>query len=518
MNKEQPIRNSGGVLSTLPEMLQFPAMLFLLVLCLTGCKRKELAEAAGSAEAKFTFGTVIDVTSTNLRIKERDFGNNADLETAYIATPQTEFGNITSLTNLQPGDEVVVDYIETNHQFILTHILKEEPDTEEVTNPGRLVVPPDFQQIGDTEDGGGLLRAMAGTMSLLSTNPVEQERLGKLAREPNLPSRSEAETANLSGINKWIASTTDLPAAVELSQRSAFAPWKFLIWGDGSGESTAALYLTNELQFAWQGSSMFTTGPLLSEALGENPYVDFPGPPPGTDLDGDGVPDLLILDYSGGAHCCSTVKHIVCSNPPVLTAQISGSHCRPSYSDLDGDGRYEMTIGDASYAYWNACYAASPEPRVVFRILHGHYLMDADLMRSNAPAADTVGDDIKTLQHRLSRYDVMASRTNQTAKSTLTAEEEADDNFFFGDAWHPDDGSIRIPSPVWKLLLALVYSGQIDATINALNTIWPANKGHKAEFANDILAMIGNSWYGRHLPWFDELKKAFAQHYPPPSP
>lgn len=98
------------------------------------------------------------------------------------------------------------------------------------------------------------------------------------------------------------------------------------------------------MQFAWQGYGFATTGPLKSQEPDTNAWL-FEGPPAGTDLDGDGVPDLLVYDYSGSVHCCNTIKHIVCSDPPVLTAQICGWHSRPSYRDLDGDGRYEMVIG-----------------------------------------------------------------------------------------------------------------------------------------------------------------------------
>lgn len=489
----------------------------LLILLLSGCASQTVKNISDAENDRFTFGKVISVNAARLTVKEYDFAKDFDVVTTYQVTQQTEFGNINKLADLQPGDDVVIDYLQEGRQRRVTTLVKEEKGGDTEPHPGHLVIAPDFQQIGDTEDGGGIMRAMTGTMALLSTNATEQERLAELSHQPTLPAtNSPPNDVNLSGIHQWIASASDLPEAVHLTQWSAFAPWKLLVWGDDMADTTVALFLTNELQFAWQGFGMVTTGPTLPETPGETPRIRFEGPPAGTDLDGDGVPDLLILDYSGGAHCCSTVKHIVCSDPPVLTAQISGWHSEPTYRDLDGDGRYEMIIGDSSYAYWNACYAASPSPRVIFRIRHGHYEIAGDLMRSNAPAADKIAAEIKDLQHRLSRYDLMESRTNQPEGVKLTEEEQADEDFFFGQTWHPEDGSIRIPSPVWDLLLNLIYSGQTDAAVNALDTMWPAGKPHKAAFANDLLAMIRGSWYGRHLPWFNELEKAFAQHYPPP--
>ena len=282
---------------------------------------------------------------------------STSLPSLYQVTRQTEFGNITNLGGLKPGDDVVIDYLQESKQRRVTTLVKESKEDTTETHPGRLVIAPDFQQIGDSEDGGGILRVMIDTMAMLSTNAVEQERLASLSLQPTLPTSQTPSRVSLSGINQWISTAIDLPEAVRLSQWGAFAPWKLLVWGDGLSDSTIALYLTNELQFAWQGCGLVTTGPMLPETPGEALTTRFEGPPAGTDLDGDGVPDLLIYDYSGGAHCCSTVKHIVCSDPPVLTAQISGWHSTPVYRNLDGDGHYEKILGDASYAYWNACYS-----------------------------------------------------------------------------------------------------------------------------------------------------------------
>ena len=389
-------------------------------------------------------------------------------------------------------------------------------ESSNTPHPGRLVISPTFQQIGDSEDGGGIIRSMVTTMALMSTNDAEAKRLADLAHQPGTLATPAPETLNLSGIREWLTAD-QLPDATNASQVRTFGPWQLFVWGEGLEESTVALYRSNEFQFAWQGFALVTTGPVQPKEKDAKPNTWFEGPPAGTDLGSDGVPDILIYDYSGGAHCCATVKHIVCSDPPVLTAQISGWHCTPAYRDLDGDGRYEMIIHDASYAYWNACYAASPQPEVIFRIRNGHYEIAGDLMRSHAPAADKWKTDIKDLQHQLARYDQFIARrnsqTNENTEVKLAPEEEVDDNFFSGQAWRAD--GVCIPPAVWELLLNLIYTGQIDTAVNALDTMWPAGKPHKAEFANDLLGMIRGSWYGRHLPWFNELEKAFAQHYSP---
>ena len=230
------------------------------------------------------------------------------------------------------------------------------------------------------------------------------------------------------------------------------------------------------------------------------------------------MPDLLIYDYSGGAHCCDTVKHIICSNPPVLVAQLSGCDGTPIYKQLTGDGHFELVIADDAYAYWNASFMASPAPETIFRIRNGHYEIAGDLMRQRAPSAQETATTLKELQHRLSRYDLFLARNNdpnQVADVKLTPEEQADDDFFGLEGWYQND--VCIPPAVWRFLLDLIYSGQIDQAVDALDTMWPPGKSGKNEFANDLLDMIlRGSWFGGELPWAPELETAFEQHFPAP--
>jgi len=387
-------------------------------------------------------------------------------------------------------------------------------------HPGRMVMALDYQQIGDSDDGGGLVRSLAGTMALMTTNADEQARLSALAREPGTLSSPSLDTVELSGVNQWV-SAEQLPPADQASQVRTFGDWRWLTWGDGLAEGTVALYHGQVLQFAWQGYGLSTTGPLGTNGTDSSFREGYAGPPAGTDLDGDGVPEILVWDYSGGAHCCTSVKHIVCSDPPRLVAQISGWHSSPVYQDLDGHGHYVMILNDSAYAYWNACFALSPAPEVIFYLRHGHYEIAGELMRRHARPADKIQADVLALQHELARYDRFLARnddTNATPAAKPTAEEQADDDFFFGQAWEAE--GVCIPPAVWDLLLELIYTGQVDATVNALDTMWPAGKPHKEEFANDLLGMVRGSWYGSRLPWFGQLEQAFARHYPlvPPPP
>jgi hypothetical protein len=62
------------------------------------------------------------------------------------------------------------------------------------------------------------------------------------------------------------------------------------------------------------------------------------------DINGDGWPELIFSDYSGGAHCCTSVL-IVSLRPkgPVVIFDEALGSTDVTISDLDGDGRREIT-------------------------------------------------------------------------------------------------------------------------------------------------------------------------------
>ena len=382
-----------------------------------------------------------------------------------------------------------------------------------VSDSGNLVLSSDFQQIGDAEEGGGTTRMAAKLAAMTSDDPNERKRLSKIADAPQAITEEIANDLSLSGVEEWLHGD-DMFDEQKAVQMRTFGPYRLLVWRDEVPANAVALYRDGKFQFGWEGYGLATTGPLRPTSPKEDAWILFEGPSAGTDLDGDGIPDILVYDYSGGAHCCSTVKHIVCSNPPVLTAQISGWHATPSYKDLDHDGDYEMSIRDSSYAYWNACYADSPAPMVIYRIHHGQYEMAEDLMRKQALLSGQIKAQADEFKEHLARMDQFMARNQlgDAAPSKMSVEEEQDDNFFALEGWGQE--GVMIPPAVWTFLLDLIYSGQVDETVASLDEMWPTGKPGKADFANDLLEMVRGSYYGSRLPWFKELERTFAQHYP----
>lgn len=85
------------------------------------------------------------------------------------------------------------------------------------------------------------------------------------------------------------------------------------------------------------------------------------------DLNRNGIPDLMIEMFSGGAHCCFTTSLIELSDPASMVFEQAFSECPASPIDLDGDGIAEFTSCDDIWAYEYCSYAESPLPSVAWK-------------------------------------------------------------------------------------------------------------------------------------------------------
>ena len=90
--------------------------------------------------------------------------------------------------------------------------------------------------------------------------------------------------------------------------------------------------------------------------------------PSGRDITGDGSPDVVVTDWSGGAHCCfSASVYSVEAGMAVreIYAANTGS-CVVNFEDLDGDRRLELVTCEDGWESDNCSFAEAPFAPVVF--------------------------------------------------------------------------------------------------------------------------------------------------------
>jgi len=83
-------------------------------------------------EPDYTFGTVKSVTADQIVILEFDYDSEKEVEAAYGIDPKAELGDVASVSEIQPGDEVDIDYVARDGKKTAVGIFVSKPlGTEE---------------------------------------------------------------------------------------------------------------------------------------------------------------------------------------------------------------------------------------------------------------------------------------------------------------------------------------------------------------------------------------------------
>jgi hypothetical protein len=187
-------------------------------------------------------------------------------------------------------------------------------------------------------------------------------------------------------------------------------------------------------------------------------------PEPGKDITGDGLPDLIVEVYSGGAHCCFEYLIVSLGEEVKKVDTIYGGNSSFEFKDLNGDGIYEAIGNDDTFAYWEAPYAESPMPSVILKFDGRKYAI-SDLMKRPAPSNEQ-----------------LVARLEQLSR---------------------DQGESRwgIPPSTWGYMLELIYSGNGDLAWKFCDMMWAKRgKGNKEDFLSEFRKKLAES------PYWDGIK------------
>lgn len=212
----------------------------------------------------------------------------------------------------------------------------------------------------------------------------------------------------------------------------------------------------------YRGRDLYFTGTDHSWYVGP---TDSLLPAPGSDIDRDGVSDLVLMSFSGGAHCCETFYVLRLSNPPKVVFTFEAGLAGARFEDVDRDGKLDLITGDATFAYWRTPWVASPIPRVIFRCeAPGTYVPSPRLMAQPAPPES---DLAKALAE---------------ARAELVAEPWVKEGFFGAGA-------------LLRTMLDLIYTGHPARAYAFLDQAWPPDMPGREQFKREVIELLGGSMY-----------------------
>jgi len=190
----------------------------------------------------------------------------------------------------------------------------------------------------------------------------------------------------------------------------------------------------------------------------------------GKDLTGDGQPDLLISEWTGGANCC-LLLHIFQIGSDFrkiadLDAQFGDQG--PHFVKLTKDPGLQVQIYDWTFANWHSDFADSPAPKVILRYKDGKYQVAPELMRT--PSVDSKDLAAKAESIKIASKDLHGS-------------------------WPDAD----IPPQLWGTMLDLMYSGHRDGATKFLDQNWPKQVKGIDAFRRDFAQQLATSPYWKQI-------------------
>jgi hypothetical protein len=185
-----------------------------------------------------------------------------------------------------------------------------------------------------------------------------------------------------------------------------------------------------------------------------------------SDITGDGVPDVMINYYSGGAHCCFESYFINLGDTPELVDHIDAANSGLAALRKNPKGGLLFETADNAWAYWRASFAESPLPRLVMEFKNNKLRPNFDLMKKPAPSAASLR---------------AKARTERAKVST--------------EPYAGEDGAMEYP--FWGEMLDLIYTGNEQAAWQYFEMVWPPKREGKELFLKDFKAQLAESFYGK---------------------
>jgi hypothetical protein len=183
----------------------------------------------------------------------------------------------------------------------------------------------------------------------------------------------------------------------------------------------------------------------------------------GMDINGDDAPDLVVFEYTGGAHCCTTTSiYAVRDAGAQQLLHLKTGNCEVELQDLDNDGIFELATCDDIFAYQYCSFAMSGMPPVVYRYDREQRTYVPDTPKYAAAFAERAKQHLDDARSELAR---------------------------------PEDQREFSPECIVHGPVAdtIFLTGKIDAGIELLRTLMPKDDEHRREFETALTNTIKGS-------------------------
>ncbi len=168
----------------------------------------------------------------------------------------------------------------------------------------------------------------------------------------------------------------------------------------------------------------------------------------GTDLDGDGIPDVVLSGYSGGLHCCYVYEIVSLGPKPRVLHTFQNPV--PIKFEKQSDGTALIRAADGVFDYFLVPHSDAVIPLLALKV-QGNNLVDVS-----------------------AKYPEVYDKEIEQARSQLTPEALASlKNANYRDKLYTD----QVPTvrKVLTIVLDYIYSGREDMAWQTLEEMWPSN-------------------------------------------
>lgn len=183
----------------------------------------------------------------------------------------------------------------------------------------------------------------------------------------------------------------------------------------------------------------------------------------GRDITGNGIANLIISNWTGGAHCCHFLHVFELGKKLKKIATVEAGSSSIRLVDLDHDGFPEIEFWDGSIDYQFASFAGSPPGRIVLKFKNNQYEVATQLMRRQSPTVQ----QMKNIKKRI---------------KAAFQEDVSDPPFTF-----------------LETMMDLSYSGNFAVAMKLADEVWPLKRNGLEKFKKDFSQSLQNSLYWKNF-------------------